>query len=233
MAVIKILNQGTGILKGLYTIFNNTSFFVFSLFWIIFILFNSSFFSSTSLQADQLRNSIVFLVIFFLIVIAFIKNKTSFFKEVNETKGFMGLFSFLSSFILFGILFVSLEGQLNTDFVNGFLLDPQFLFTYMFIIAFLEEAIFRLGIIELFKTKTKNLLAIYTASAFIFAIYHTIKYNFDIGALIFAFFAGLGFIWIHRKGRFGSIPTFPVAVALHMVYNLYSVGALSIVLSMV
>jgi len=222
-------------ISSIFTILNKTSFFFFGFYLTFFILFNSGVFSSTSSQALSLTNVVTFLSIFTIgsLFLAFVNNPSGLRRELKNSAGFKALLSFMISFVLYGILFVSFEGRLDSSFVTGFLLDPNFLFSYMFVVAFFEESTFRVALVQLMKSKSSNVAAVYFVSALIFALYHYFKYSGDFGYLLFAFISGLGFTALNLKQEIGGFPTFPSAVALHMVFNLYSVGALSIALNLV
>lgn len=223
------------VLSSIFTILNSVSFSFYALIYIFFILFNASFFVSSTIQAESLKWSIVMLSLFSLTTILFasLTSPKSLKADLFSSKGFLSVFAFLGSFYVFGLLFLSYEGRVDETFITGFLTNPSFLFTYMFVVAFMEELIFRVGIINLLKSKSKNLFAVYFVSSSIFALYHYYKYSSELSLVFFAFIAGLLFTWLKEKQTFGSLPSFPVAVALHLVYNLFAVGGLSIVFSII
>lgn len=218
--------------QNFYTAVSKFSFAFISILAIFFVLFNSDKFSKTSLQSIELSTTIIYLTLFGLasFFFAYYKRPKQFKKDLFDAKAFIGAGTFAVCFIVFGIFFQSFEGRIDTSFVTGILSEGMFLFVYMYIVAFWEEAIFRLAIMQVIKSVTKDIRVRYSLGAAIFSLYHYLKYQGDFFMLFFAFIAGLGFVWL-TETKFGNIPSFPISVALHLVYNLYIVGALKIVLS--
>lgn len=232
-AIIKKLGI-VGIVKNIFTILNNIPFIYYALLYILFILLNASEFSQTSSQSEILKHTIYTMLIFSTIIFGFasLRNKSTLIADLNKNKGILSLISFVLFFLVFGVIFASFEGKLDSSFVTGIFSNSLFLLNYMFIIASLEEFIFREGILTYLKSKSQNLMAVYISTALIFAGYHYFKYGGDLTLVFTAFMAGLGFTWIKLQENILGFDTFPIAVALHMVFDLYAVGALSIVFSM-
>ena len=216
-------------------VLNKLPFLLVGFFLCFFILFNVSAFSVTGEQAQAIQNSIIFLGMFALSILVFvgIKNPQALRKEFDSSVGFISLASFIISFFILGIIFMSFEGRVDTMFMVGLFLQPTFLLNYMYIVAFLEEVIFRVGVIAYLFTITKNRFIVYTLASSIFALYHIYKYDFSFTLLLFSFFAGLILTLIKEADDYYGFPTFPIAVSLHLVYNLYAVGGLSVIFSMV
>ena len=221
------------IIKEIFAILNNISFFTYFSFASFFVLLNLGIFTSSGIQAEALRNTIVFLFLFAVVIlgIAYAQNPKKLKEELLGAKGFLSLFTFFSSFMFFSYLFISSEGQLDSSFVYGILTNSLYLLTYMVIVAGLEEFIFRVGIVDIMKNKTENRVAVYFLASLIFSLYHIYKYDFTISSLVFAFLSGLVFTFLKEKQDMSGFPTLPIAIALHLTYNLYSVGALNIALS--
>ncbi len=234
MNFIKILNPYAllGHIKAVFTILNQISFFAYSIFFIFAILLNVSIFTATDSQALQIQNVIMYLGMFaiFSLFLAYVLNPQGLKQELFQGQGLKGIFAFFITFYIVGNLFMSSQGRLDTTFVIGHLANSFFLSIYMFIVAFFEETIFRKAINEWLKSFSKNLVAVYIVSALIFALYHWWKYQGNFSLLLFAFMSGLFFTHLNIKKEIFGLDSFPVVVALHMVYNLYAIGALNIVL---
>ena len=222
------------LLKSIYSILNNIPFFYYSLLYIIFILFNATEFTQSGSQIEILKHTIYSLLIFTLITFSFssLRNKSSLISGLEKNKGFISIISFIVFFLVFGVIFASFEGKLDTNFVTGIFTNSLFLLNYMFIVAVLEEFIFREGLIDYLKSKSTNLMAVYILSALIFASYHYFKYSANFSMLFIAFLAGIGFTWIKLQDNIFGFDTYPISVALHLVFNLSSIGALNIVFNM-
>lgn len=217
--------------KAILTILSKVSYVLFTFLIIYFILFNSDVFSSNSGQAVSLTTTIQYLSGLALVSLFFagLYNPEGLKRELANSTGPWSLATYLIFFFVFGFLFISFEGRFDPTFITGVLLEGSFLYAYTYIVASLEEIIFRIGILEVLETKSPNRAAVYIVGAAIFSLYHYFKYDGSIGLLIFAFFAGLGFVWIKEKGKLGAFPSFPASVSLHQVFNLWVTGGLSIV----
>lgn len=237
LAIIKNLGI-LNVLKNLLQILNNIPFLFYAILYIVFILFNTTEFSQTGSQAESLKWTITSLFLFWLAVFSFasLRNKSGVIKSLNDNKGIISIFSFFLFLFVFGVIFASSQGKINlivdNNFISGLFLNTFFLFNYMFIVAIFEESIFRDGFIEYFKSKSGNLTAVYILSALIFAFYHYFRYNGNLMLLFVAFLAGLGFTWIKVSEDIFGFDTFPISIALHLVFNLFVVNGLKIVLSM-
>lgn len=221
------------LLKSIHTILNNIPFSFYALLFIFAILLNVDQFSSTGSQGESIRNVIIYLGLFFSISWGFtaLRNPIDLKKDLDKNKGLWGLFSFIIFFLVFGVIFSSFEGKLDSTFVYGLFASSSFLLYYMFIVSFFEESIFRNLIVNYFKSKSNNRIAVYILASLIFSLYHYFKYSGNFVLLLTAFLAGLGFTWIKLNDELLGFASFPIAISLHLIFNLYAIGALSIVFS--
>lgn len=239
MKIIKLFGTGINLVN---TIFNNFIIFFSRLpflyvGWLVafYLYLGSEAFTTVNSQTLQIQNTIMFLGLFsvsmlffgFLIAPNLIK------KNFIEMSGFKGLLSFVLSFFVCGLVFTSMKGTVDIGFMKGLFKDFLFIAIYMFLIALFEETIFRFGMLEMFKKISPNPFVAYFIGALLFSLFHIPAYSGSFGNMFMAFIIGLLLCWLMDFDCIGGLPTFPMAVAFHMTYNLSCVGALDLMFKMV
>lgn len=202
-------------------------FYIVSLFFLIFFLVNSSNWFGAKLDTMSI-------IVYLGLILGFMRladlNKTDILTFKTETKwqntwkprslltqSFFVLCGF--SFTWAVMLVLLYTGNIKTDTIVR---SQAFgLMSFFFIVAFVEEVVFRGILVNMIKDGTKNQIILYGITQGAFALFHGAVYGWNARTIGFAF--GAGCVWLYIAQKYGLGFT----IGSHWLYDSFLAGITS------